>query len=101
MGGTAALGGTAADPLAIARQEHSFALYAWPAEVRRTGTKCFFVNEMADVYFTRMDAATYDGTAAVPPDNAAYVTGSAVFRGKISSGTTVGNDNNQWFPTGG
>jgi len=101
LGGTPATGGPAADPTAIMRQEHNFALYAWPAEYRRSGSRCLFVNESAETYFSKMDAATYDNIGAMPAANAAYCTGAPPFRGRIASGATKGNDNNSWFPAGG
>jgi len=103
LGGTATTGGAAADLAAVPIQESSFALYAWPAELRNTGARAFFINEVGQVYTTKMLAVTYDGsgTASRPAANAAYVASGKVFKAKISSGATVGNDGNQWYPAGG
>ncbi len=101
LGGDTTAGGAAADAAAMAMQETSFALYAWPAELRSSGARCFFINEVGEVYASKMDAATYDGTAATPAANAAYITGGDVFKSRISSGATTGNDGNQWFPASG
>ena len=101
LGGDTTTGGGAADPEAMGLQESSFAVYAWPTELRSTGARAFFINEVGEVYGTKMTAVTYDGAAAKPNANAAYITGQPVFKSRISSGATVGNDGNQWFPTGG
>ena len=101
LGGNSAIGGPAVDPEAIRMQENSYALYAWPMELHMTGNRCFFSNESADIYFTKMEAATYNNLPATPQANAAYQIGTSVFRGKIASGTTPGNDTNNWFPAGG
>lgn len=101
LGGTPVQGGPAADLAAISKQEQHYALYAWPMEYGRSGYRCFFVNEAAEVYFTKMAALTYDGLMAAPAANSAYLSGSRVFKGRIASGSTPGNDNNLWLPTGG
>jgi prepilin-type N-terminal cleavage/methylation domain-containing protein len=98
LGGTPAAGGAAADVAAMPLQESTFALYAWPAEIRSSGSRAFFINEVGEVYVTRMDVATYDSTAAEPAANAAYM--GNIFTTKISSNGTAGNDGNQWNPSG-
>ena len=101
LGGNSAIGGSLPDPMAISRQETAYALYAWPMELRVTGNRCFFSSQSAEIYFCRMLATTYDNISAAPTANAAYESGQPVFRGRIASGATVGNDNNHWFPAGG
>ena len=99
LGGDSLKGGPAADPAAITIQEATFAIYAWPTEIHSAGARTFFVNEVGEVYSTKMQARTYDGTAAIPAANAAY--SGEVFKSHVSSGSTPGNDGNQWYPTGG
>jgi len=101
LGGDTTTGGAVADLAAMPMQESSFALYAWPAELRSTGSRCFFINEIGEVYASKMTVASYDSQAARPGANSAYIAGGSVFKSRISSGATVGNDGNQWFPSGG
>jgi hypothetical protein len=98
LGGDASKGGPAAAAEAIRLQESCFALYAWPVELHSTGSRAFFVNQVGQVYATKMEAKTYDGENAMPAANAAYIRGCDVFRSPVSWGTTPGNDGNQWFP---
>ena len=100
LGGNTTTGGPKAAAEALPIQESSFAVYAWPAEVRSTGARAFFVNEVGEVYATKMEAKTYDGAASCPAANAAYIKGGEVFKSRISSGATKGGDGNQWLPAG-
>ncbi len=95
LGGTPQTGGKAADPAAVALQERHFALYAWPAEPR-PGARAFFVNEVGEVYATRMEAKVYAGPDG-PAADAAYT--ATVFTSPVSSGGKPGCDGNQWQPT--
>jgi len=98
LGGDTTTGGPAASAQAIPPQESGFALYAWPTEFGSTGTRAFFINEIGEVYTTKMEHAKYYGTAAMPAADAAYVKGGRAFASRISSGRTVGNDGNRWSP---
>jgi hypothetical protein len=98
LGGTPAEAGAAAHAAAMPLQESTFALYAWPAEIHKTGNRAFFVNEVGEVYATKMEQRTYSGTSAVPAADAAYV--GTVFRSKIPGDRAPGNDGNYWYPTG-
>jgi hypothetical protein len=88
LGGNAKTGGPAAAAEAIPIQESSFAVYAWPAEIRGA------------VYTTKMEVKVYSGATSCPAANAAYVKGGEVFKGRISADMTPGNDGNQWNPAG-
>ena len=103
LGGTASAGAAGLDPTvanqmaAISLQEICFAAYAWPAELRSTGGRAFFINEMGEVYATSMQAKTYDVSAG-PAVNAAFTNADNVFKARISAGRTVGVDGNVWNP---
>jgi hypothetical protein len=105
LGGTPTTGGPKASEAAIKLQEEHFVIYAWPADLHRTGERAFVVTERGQVYGTRMtDAAgrpgrEYNGETSVPAADAAFI--GPVFTGKLSSGRTPGNDCNQWNPVGG
>ena len=101
LGGTPTAGGASqgAKSPAMALQESTFALYAWPAEMRSSGSRAFFINEVGEVYATKMLVKTYDSTTAMPAGNAAYT--GAVFTSKISSNGTAAQDGNQWNAAGG
>jgi prepilin-type N-terminal cleavage/methylation domain-containing protein len=101
LGGSSTVGGPVPDPAAISQQETAYALYAWPMQFHVTGSRCFFSNQSAEIYFSKMDATTYDNLTPTPAADAAYVSGATVFRGKIAWGVTRGNDTNHWFPAGG
>ena len=100
MGGNAKTGGPAAAAEAIPIQESAFALYAWPAEVRGAEARAWFINEVGEVYTTKMEVKVYSGATSCPAANAAYVKGGEVFKGRISADMTPGNDGNQWNPAG-
>ena len=95
LGGNTTTGGPGVASEATAQQQKHYAVYAWPEAFKKTGATAFFVNEAGKVYTTRMEAKTYDGAAA-PAANAAYI--KLTFTGRISSGTTPGNDGNKWAP---
>lgn len=101
LGGNTETGGPRAAPEAIPLQESYFVVYAWPTILGGTGYRSFFVNENGEVYWTRMEATTYDGLRAMPAANAAFINGGAVFRSRIASPPTPGNDRNQWIQTSG
>jgi prepilin-type N-terminal cleavage/methylation domain-containing protein len=92
LGGNNGTGGPAANAAALGFQEMNFAVYAWPAELRHSGQRAFFVNEIGDIYTTRMDANTYDGVAAKPAAGAAYVTGAPALRAGVSSRTAAATE---------
>jgi len=111
MGGTVGgAGGATLDPsdaaeaTAINLQESSFACYAWPVEFRSTGQRAFVVNEIGEVYGTKMDAKTYSSTtAAIDTYNAGYDSNAddTHFNDPLASGTELGMDGNTWNPAGG
>ena len=103
LGGTASAGIAGLNPAtdtamaAISLQEVCFAVYAWPAELKSTGGRAFFINESGEVYATSMQAKTYDVSAG-PAVNAAFTNADNVFKARISAGRTVGVDGNVWNP---
>ncbi|MEW6359694.1 MAG: hypothetical protein AB1696_25375 [Planctomycetota bacterium] len=49
------------DQAAIDMQEKHFVIYAWPIKANETGRGAFVVNELAQVYSTKMENKTYSG----------------------------------------
>jgi len=92
------------DQVAINIQEMSFACYAWPVELYATGRRAFIVNEIGDVYQTRMDRTTYTSIIAdIDTYNAGYHSddNDTHFNDPIASGDDTGMDGNEWNPAGG
>jgi hypothetical protein len=93
LGGTSAKGGPAVASDAVSLQESSFALYAWPEQLGKTGSRAFFINEAGKVYATYMKVRKYEGTNA-PDAEVIYV--GAPFTSPLASQATPGNDGNDW-----
>ncbi|NOZ19582.1 MAG: prepilin-type N-terminal cleavage/methylation domain-containing protein [Planctomycetes bacterium] len=64
--GTTATWGTPLDPttkrVAINMQENIFLCQAWPGELYSTGSRCFVINEIGQVYGSKMTNRTYTGS---------------------------------------
>jgi len=110
LGGTVGgAGGAELDPSthasAINLQESSFACYAWPVEFRSTGQRAFVVNEVGEVYATKMNAKTYTSTnGAINTYIAGYHNDGSTdskFNNPLASGANTGFDGNTWNPAGG
>ncbi|MEW6356136.1 MAG: prepilin-type N-terminal cleavage/methylation domain-containing protein [Planctomycetota bacterium] len=88
---------------AITIQENSFVCYAWPVELGATGSRTYAVNEIGEVYSTKMNATSYTGfTAPLTDYTAAYVPDGSTdtwFNNKLRSNAN-GNDGNLWLTTG-
>ena len=105
LGGTAsAAGATLGDTDAINDQELYLVIYAWPEVAAKTGSRAFAMTENGNTFYSKMANKSYSGRGAsgatnVPAANAIYT--GTVFTSPLSSGTTVGNDTNQWKPSAG
>ncbi len=105
LGGTGVLAGaTIADSNAINDQELYSTVYAWPEVADGTGTRVFAITENGNTFYSEMNTVTYQGRGAMgaagtPGANAVYT--GTVFTSILSSGSTVGNDTNQWRPSAG
>jgi len=94
-----ATGGKTAAPFPAANNgELLWACYAWPADLNKTGNRCFFVNQEGDLLqWLNRSATPYDGAVRAPGFAEAYATagdmGSA-----MRIGTVGGADNTIWVP---
>ncbi len=98
-------GASIVDSNAINDQELHCVAYAWPEVAGKTGNRTFAITEGGNSYWTEMVAGlTYQGrgamAAANTPNATAIYTG-VIFNSPLSSSGVLGNDGNQWQPSGG
>lgn len=93
-----------ADQAAIDGQEKHFVIYAWPIEVNSTGMRAFVVNEIGEVYGTRMTSQVYAGPNGPSMEAAFSAKGDGSdgwLNDKIAScDGDAANDGNVWVPLG-
>jgi prepilin-type N-terminal cleavage/methylation domain-containing protein len=91
-------GGKAAAPFPNANNgELLWACYAWPADLNKTGNRCFFVNQEGDLLqWLNRSATPYDGAVRAPGFREAYTANDMGSAMRI--GTVGGADNTIWVP---
>ncbi|MEW6356410.1 MAG: prepilin-type N-terminal cleavage/methylation domain-containing protein [Planctomycetota bacterium] len=94
----------AAESWAINLQENSFVCQAWPGELNSTGSRCFIINEIGQVYGSKMANTTYSGVSVEMANYGACFSASGDgsdgwWNDRLASGASdVGNDGNLYNP---
>ncbi len=96
-----AAGGSASDR---ARPDHDnsetmWAVYAWPIEAGKSGTRAYFMNQEGELFFTANEDGAYDGEAHAPQFDAAYgAERRRDMRASPPERDGKGNDGHVWRP---
>ena len=95
---TPTTGGDPANALGVdpGQAETLWCCYAWPQVYGNSGKRTFFINQSGDVLQTNSALVQYNGTLAVPAQNAAFLsTTSGYMRDQVAA-NSVGQDTNRW-----
>jgi prepilin-type N-terminal cleavage/methylation domain-containing protein len=95
---TATTGGDPANALGVdaGQAETLWCCYAWPAVFGNSGKRVFFINQAGDVLQSNNAVTSYNGTTAVPLQNAAFLSSTSGFMSSAVAANSLGTDTNRW-----
>jgi prepilin-type N-terminal cleavage/methylation domain-containing protein len=70
--------------------------YAWPSAFGNSGKRVFFINQAGDVLQSNNAVTSYNGTTAVPLQNAAFLSSTSGFMSSAVAANSLGTDTNRW-----